>query len=62
MAKSSRMAALTLLYRLLKQAKISLGNAEQRQNNQEERDNLEWKIATIEWIIDAVMKAKEERP
>lgn len=60
MPESRLMAALTLLYRLLKQAKTSLGNAEQRQNNQEERDNLERKITTIEWIIDAVLKAKED--
>lgn len=49
-----RLVALEYLYKLLKQAKIALGHAEQRQNNQAERDNLQNKIDTIEWVIDAV--------
>lgn len=49
-----RLVALEYLYKLLKQAKVALGHAEQRQNNQAERDNLARKIDTIEWVIDAV--------
>ena len=46
--------ALHLLYSLLKQARISLGRAEQRRNNHEERANLAKKIDTLEWIIGVV--------
>jgi len=55
-----RQNALEWLYRELKKAKISLGHAEARQNNQEERNNLEKKIATLDWLIGAVLSMKEE--
>lgn len=51
-----RYEAQVLLYRLLREAKFSLGHAECRQNNDEERRNLEKKIAALDWIIEVVDK------
>lgn len=51
-----RYDAQVLLYRLLREAKFSLGHAERRENNDEERRNLEKKIAALDWIIEVVDK------
>lgn len=56
MDDSIRYDAQVLLYRLLREAKFSLGHAERRENNDEERRNLEKKIAALDWIIEVVNK------
>jgi hypothetical protein len=48
--------ALHFLYDQARKAKISLGRAEEKQNNQQERDNLQKKIDAIELAIDAVWR------
>lgn len=50
--------ALHFLYGQARQAKISLGRAEEKQNNQQERDNLQKKIDAIDLAIDAVWRYK----
>lgn len=54
-----RLIALRWLYKELKKAKIDLGHAELRQNNEEERNNLRQKIDTLDWIISVVWCARE---
>lgn len=54
-----RLIALRLLYKELKKAKIALGHAELRQNNEAERNNLKQKIDTLDWIISVVWCARE---
>lgn len=56
MDDSIRYDAQVLLYRLLREAKFSMGHAERRENNDEERRNLEKKIAALDWIIGVVDK------
>ena len=56
-----REEALRFLYKQLREAKISLGRAENRPGvKQEELDNLERKIAVIDWLIPLAIKAKED--
>lgn len=56
MTDTQQSKALYMLYSQLKQARIALGHAEQRQNNWEERENLQKKIETLEWIIGVVIE------
>lgn len=51
--------ALALLYKLLKNARISFGHAEERRNNPDEIRNLEKKIAALEWLIEIAIKESE---
>lgn len=55
-----KQGALHYLYKQLKNAKISLGQAENRNNNMEERMNLQSKIDILDWVIGVVIKEKEE--
>ena len=48
--------ALHFLYSQARKAKIALGHAEEKKNNQQERDNLQKKIEAIELAIDAVWR------
>lgn len=48
--------ALDYLYRALKNHKIALGHAEER-NDREAVENLENKIACVEYLIDLTTKA-----
>ena len=50
--------ALHFLYGQARKAKIALGYAEEKQNNQKERDNLQKKIEAIDLAIDAVWRYK----
>ncbi len=56
MDDSIRYDAQVLLYRLLREAKFSLGHAERRQNSDDDRRHLEKKIAALDWIIEVVNK------
>lgn len=56
MTDTMQTQALHMLYSQLKQARISLAHAEQRQNSWEERANLQKKIETLEWIIGVVIE------
>lgn len=51
--------ALYMLYSQLKQTRIAIAHAEQRQHNDEERYNLQRKADTLEWIIGVVTKEDE---
>ena len=59
MTNSKKQAALEYLKRHLRQAEISLCQAEQRKNNQAERENLAKKMDTLDWIIGIVTKTEE---
>lgn len=56
-----RQNALVMLYRELKKAKIALSRAEERPGvKDEELLNISKKIATLDWLIGAVLSMKEE--
>ena len=58
---SKREDALRLLFKQLKDSKLSLDRAEVRPGvKQEELDNLHRKIETIDWMIPLVIKEEEE--
>ena len=58
---SKREDALRLLFKQLKDSKLSLDRAEVRPGvKQEELDNLRRKIETLDWMIPLVIKAEEE--
>lgn len=53
--------ALRFLYKHLREAKISLGRAENRPGvKREEMENLQRKIDMLDWIIPLVIRAEEE--
>ena len=59
---SNREASLRFLYKQLKDAKLALGNAENRPGvKQEELNNLQRKIEMLDWMIPLVIKAEEEK-
>lgn len=62
MTDTQKAKAMHLLYSLLRQARISLGHAERRQNNWAERANLVQKIDTLELIIGVVVKEDVDVP
>ena len=51
--------ALKWLYTQLKKKRVALGHAEQKGNEREIND-IKQSIETIEWIIEAVMKGKND--
>lgn len=61
MNTNKREEALRILYKQLKEAKISLGHSENKPGvKQEELDNLQNKIVVLDWMIPLVIAAKEE--
>ena len=58
---SIREDALRFLYKHLREAKISLGNAENRPGvKRDELENLQRKIDMLDWMIPLVIRAEEE--
>ena len=61
MTTNKREEALRILYKQLREAKISLGYAESKTGvKQEELDNLQRKIVVLDWMIPLVLTANEE--
>ena len=60
MTDTIQIKALRMLYSQLKQAKISLGQAEMVKNNHEELFNLAQEIDILEWIIGTVIESEDD--